>query len=173
MNTELTALSAAVLLLVCARAASAQQFPPGYLDPEPILQAAEAAIGTDRLRCVTIGGSGYSGAVGQQRLNDKNVDWPRGRLENYARTMNWQTGTMKETFEREPGHNPASWKYGLGWLFIMLNHTYSTKIIGCLINHLRMHHAYNGEGNNQLHIDALDREDQLVLIPKCCPYNRK
>ena len=56
--------------------APAQTFPPGYLDPEPILQAAEAAIGTNRLSCVTLTGSGYSGLVGQQRLNDKNVDWP-------------------------------------------------------------------------------------------------
>jgi glyoxylase-like metal-dependent hydrolase (beta-lactamase superfamily II) len=96
--------------------APAQEFPPGYLDPEPILQAAEAAIGSNRLSCVTISGSGYSGKVGQQRLNDKNVDWPRGELNNYTRTMNWDAATMKETFARPPGENPASWKYGLGWL---------------------------------------------------------
>jgi glyoxylase-like metal-dependent hydrolase (beta-lactamase superfamily II) len=98
-----------------AGAAAAQGFPPGYLDPEPILEAAEAAIGTNRLSCVTIAGAGYSGAVGQQRLNDKNVDWPRGQLNNYTRTMNWTGRTMKERFERLPGRNPAAWKYGLGW----------------------------------------------------------
>ena len=95
----------------------ARQFPPGYLDPGPVLEAAARAIGTDRLQCVTISGDAYAGMVGQQRLNDKNVDWPLGApLENYTRTMNWETGTMKETFDREPGLNPASWKWGLGWL---------------------------------------------------------
>ena len=35
-------------------------------------------------------GTGYAGIVGQQRLADKNVDWPRGEpLANYTRTMNW------------------------------------------------------------------------------------
>ena len=93
-----------------------QAFPPGYIDPEPILQAAAAAIGSDRLQCVTIAGSGYSGLVGQQRLSGFDVDWPIGELNNYTRMMNWETGVMLETFERPPGRNPASWKYGLGWV---------------------------------------------------------
>ena len=47
-----------------------------------------------------------------------NVDWPRtpGGMTNYTRTINWETGTSKETFDRTPGLNPASWKYGLGWV---------------------------------------------------------
>ena len=50
-------------------------------------------------------------------LVDKNVDWPRGEpLANYTRTMNWDARTMKEEFDRKPGLNPASWKYGLGWM---------------------------------------------------------
>ena len=54
--------------------------------------------------------------VGQQRLHGYEVDWPRGEpLRNYSRMMNWDAGTMKEEFDREPGHNPASWKHGLGW----------------------------------------------------------
>lgn len=112
-----TRMRIAVLSLVSLPATQAigQDFPPGYLDPEPVLQAAAAAIGTDNLRCVTVSGSGYSGMVGQQRLNDKNIDWPRGELNNYTRMMNWETGVMKETFDRPPGLNPASWKYGLGW----------------------------------------------------------
>jgi glyoxylase-like metal-dependent hydrolase (beta-lactamase superfamily II) len=106
-----------VLLVLSGRQSAPQQFPPGYVDPRPILQAAAKAIGVDSLKCVTISGTGYSGMVGQQRLNDKNVDWPRGEpLANYTRTMNWETGTMKEEFDRKPGLNPASWKYGLGWL---------------------------------------------------------
>lgn len=95
----------------------AQQFSPGYVDPGPVLQAAAKAIGADNLRCVTIAGTGYAGIVGQQRLAEKNVDWPRGEpLANYTRTMNWAAGTMKEEFDRKPGVNPASWKHGAGWV---------------------------------------------------------
>ena len=36
-------------------------------------------------------------------------------MANYTRTINWETGTSKETFDRKPGLTPASWKYGLGW----------------------------------------------------------
>ncbi len=95
---------------------AAQELRPGFVDPEPVLRAAAEAIGTDRLRCVTISGSGYTGMVGQQRLNGYEVDWPRGEpLANYTRTMDWEAETMVEEFDREPGRNPASWKYGLGW----------------------------------------------------------
>ena len=94
----------------------AAQPPPGYVDPHPVLQAAVAAIGADQLQCVTISGSGYTGIVGQQRLSAYEVDWPRGEaLTHYTRTMNWAAGTMVEAFDREPGHNPTGWKYGLGW----------------------------------------------------------
>ena len=104
-------------ILILASPASAQDLPPGYLDPGPILNAAAAAIGTSNLRCVTISGSAYTGMVGQQRLNGYEVDWPRGEpLTSYTRTMDWDSGTMVEEFDREPGHNPASWKHGLGWL---------------------------------------------------------
>jgi glyoxylase-like metal-dependent hydrolase (beta-lactamase superfamily II) len=95
---------------------AAQQFPPGYVDPQPVLKAAIRAIGADKLNCVTMSGTGYAGMVGQARLNDKNVDWPRGEpLANYTRTMNWDARVMKEEFERKPGLNPASWKHGVGW----------------------------------------------------------
>jgi glyoxylase-like metal-dependent hydrolase (beta-lactamase superfamily II) len=95
---------------------AAAQFAPGYIDPEPVLRAAAKAIGTDGLKCVTIAGSGYSGAVGQQKESGWNVDWPRGApLTNYTRTMNWEARTSKEEFDRTPGLNPASWKYGTGW----------------------------------------------------------
>jgi glyoxylase-like metal-dependent hydrolase (beta-lactamase superfamily II) len=104
-------------VLACAGATvSAQQFAPGYVDPQPVLRAAAQAIGADRVRCVTISGTGYAGMVGQQRLNGYDIDWPRGEpLANYTRTMNWEARTMKEEFDRAPGKNPASWKYGLGW----------------------------------------------------------
>ena len=94
-----------------------QQFPPGYMDPRPILDAARKAIGNDALRCVTISGSGYNGAVGQQKEAAKQVDWPRpDSLANYTRTMNWDNWTMKEEFDRKPGLTPALWKYGIGWI---------------------------------------------------------
>ena len=97
-------------MLLAYQSAGAQSFAPGYVDPEPILQAAARAIGTDNLKCVTLSGTGYAGAVGQQWWSDRNVDWPRGEpLANYTRTMNWDAKTMKEEFDRKPGMNPASW----------------------------------------------------------------
>jgi glyoxylase-like metal-dependent hydrolase (beta-lactamase superfamily II) len=114
MFVRLSGLVAAVALL--GGPLPAQELSPGYLDAGPILRAAREAIGVSNLRCVTISGSAYAGMVGQQRLNGYEVDWPRGeRLSNYTRTMNWDAGTMVEEFDREPGHNPASWKHGLGW----------------------------------------------------------
>ena len=114
MSIRLSGFVIAVTLM--GRPASAQELPLGYLDAGPILQAASAVIGVADLRCVSISGSAYAGMVGQQRLNGYEVDWPRGRpLTNYTRTMNWETGTMVEEFDREPGNNPASWKHGLGW----------------------------------------------------------
>jgi len=108
--------SRAILLVLTGATASAQQIPPGYVDPQPVLLAASQAIGADRARCVTVTGTGYAGKVGQQRLNGYDVDWPRGEpLANYTRTMNWDNRTMTEAFDRAPGRNPASWKYGLGW----------------------------------------------------------
>jgi glyoxylase-like metal-dependent hydrolase (beta-lactamase superfamily II) len=94
----------------------AQQFPPGFVDPAPVLAAASAAIGEQNLRCITFSGTGYSGAVGQTFENAVNVDWARSEMANYTRTINWETGTSKETFDRKPGTNPASWKYGIGWV---------------------------------------------------------
>jgi glyoxylase-like metal-dependent hydrolase (beta-lactamase superfamily II) len=97
--------------------AASQQLPPGYVDSKPILAAAAKAIGTDNLKCVTLSGTAYAGAVGQQREAGRNVDWPRiDELANYTRTMNWETRTMKEEFDRKPGLAPASWKYGAGWV---------------------------------------------------------
>jgi glyoxylase-like metal-dependent hydrolase (beta-lactamase superfamily II) len=104
------------LLLIGGTKMPAQPFPPGYVDPAPLLAAASREIGEADLRCITFSGAGYGGAVGQTFENAVNVDWPRiDALANYSRTINWETGTSKETFDRAPGLNPASWKYGLGW----------------------------------------------------------
>ena len=95
---------------------SAQEFPPGFVDPAPLLAAAAEEIGEANLRCITYSGTGYGGAVGQTFENAVNIDWPRiDQLSNYTRTIDWEAGTRTETFDRQPGLNPASWKYGLGW----------------------------------------------------------
>jgi glyoxylase-like metal-dependent hydrolase (beta-lactamase superfamily II) len=106
------------VLLVPALATTtpAQRFPTGFVDPAPVLAAASAEIGEGTLRCVTFAGTGYAGAVGQTFENAVNIDWPRiDRLANYTRTIDWTAETSVETFDREPGLAPASWKYGTGW----------------------------------------------------------
>ena len=109
-------LSTVALLILVGGQVPAQRFPPGYVDPAPLLAAVAEAIGEANLRCITYSGTGYGGAVGQTFENAVNVDWPRiDSMANYTRTINWETGTGKETFDREPGLNPASWKYGIGW----------------------------------------------------------
>src|SRR6186997_1580758 len=107
----------ALLVTVAAASVATRQLPPGYVDPAPVLDAAAKAIGTANLRCVTISGTAYAGAVGQQRESARNVDWPRiDALANYTRTMDWEHATMKEEFDRKPGLNPAAWKYGVRWI---------------------------------------------------------
>ena len=106
----------AASLFVLGIQTPAQQFPPGYVDPAPVLAAASAAINEANLRCVTFSGTGYSGPVGQTFENAPNIDWQRSEMANYTRTINWETGTSKETFDRKPGGNPAAWKYGIGWV---------------------------------------------------------
>ncbi len=105
-----------LVTLMGATVATQRPLPPGYIDPAPVLAAARQAIGADRLKCLTISGTAYGGAVGQARESARNVDWPRvDSLANYTRTMNWDSWTMKEEFDRKPGLNPAGWKYGAGW----------------------------------------------------------
>ena len=109
-------LGTVALLMLVGVQVSAQQFPAGYVDPAPLLAAVAEEIGEADFRCITYSGTGYSGAVGQTFENAVNVDWPRiDSMANYTRTINWETGTSKETFDREPGLNPASWTYGIGW----------------------------------------------------------
>jgi glyoxylase-like metal-dependent hydrolase (beta-lactamase superfamily II) len=108
--------SVAAAALLCASRLFAQSFPPGYVDPAPLLAATAREIGEADLNCVTFSGTGYAGAVGQTFENAVNIDWPRiDSLANYTRTIDWRAGTSIETFDRKPGLSPASWKYGLGW----------------------------------------------------------
>ena len=69
----------------------AQQLPPGYVDPGPVLAAASKAINEQSLRCITFSGVGYSGPVGQTFENAVNIDWQRSEMANYTRTINWET----------------------------------------------------------------------------------
>jgi glyoxylase-like metal-dependent hydrolase (beta-lactamase superfamily II) len=111
------ALALMALLMMLGTMMAAQQFLPGYVDPAPLLAAASREIGEANLKCITFSGTGYGAAVGQTFENAVNVDWARiDSLANYTRSINWEAGTSKETFDRRPGLNPASWKYGLGWL---------------------------------------------------------
>jgi glyoxylase-like metal-dependent hydrolase (beta-lactamase superfamily II) len=105
-------------LAVAQRPPAAERLGPGFVDPKPVLDAAVRAIGADKLKCLTVTGTAYAGAVGQQVETKIDVDWPRieGGLTNYTRTMNWDEKTMVEEFDRKPGLNPASWKYGIGWI---------------------------------------------------------
>jgi hypothetical protein len=91
-----------------------QSLPPGYVDPAPVLQAADERIGASKLDCIQISGEGYAGIVGQGHLQSE--DWPRRPFTDYTRTIDFRAGSSIETFTREPGRNPRSWKYGVGWL---------------------------------------------------------
>ena len=107
---------AAVLAATVSANKAHRTFPPGFVDPAPILAAAAKEIGEANLQCVTFSGTGYAGAVGQAFESGVNIDWPRiDSLANYRRTINYATRTIVEEFDRKPGLNPASWKYGLGW----------------------------------------------------------
>jgi glyoxylase-like metal-dependent hydrolase (beta-lactamase superfamily II) len=107
---------ALVIFLLPTLLHAATEFPPGFVDPQPILAAASKEIGEANLKCVTFAGTGYGGAVGQSFESAVNVDWPRiDKLANYVRTIDFEKRTIHESFDRQPGLNPASWKYGLGW----------------------------------------------------------
>ena len=90
----LSGLGLAVLL---SATTAAQQFPPGFVDPAPLLAAAAKEIGEANLKCITFSGTGYSGAVGQAFESGVNIDWPRiDSMANYKRTINYETRTIKE-----------------------------------------------------------------------------
>ena len=59
---------------IAAQQAGTAAFPPGFVDPAPILAAAAKEIGEANLRCVTFSGTGYGGAVGQAFESAVNVD---------------------------------------------------------------------------------------------------
>ena len=48
----------ALVLMALSSIASAQRFPPGYVDPEPLLAAAAAEIGEANLSCIRYSGEG-------------------------------------------------------------------------------------------------------------------
>ena len=76
MPTRTARLVPALLVTTDRRLGRHRAAAPGFVDPMPVLDAAAKAIGTANLRCVTISGTAYAGAVGQQRESARNVDWP-------------------------------------------------------------------------------------------------
>jgi len=115
-NSLITALFVLSSAACASPGAAAQSLQPGYVDPAPVLEAATRAIGADRIKCVTVKGNGIGGRVGQERYVRPEGDWPRDRLENFVRTIDWREGAMSDEFDRTPGMTPASYKYGMGWL---------------------------------------------------------
>jgi glyoxylase-like metal-dependent hydrolase (beta-lactamase superfamily II) len=109
-----SALIASVLIM---QPAAAQQYPPGYVDPAPILQAVSDLYGAAGVMCLQIGAPRLDqfAAVGQGRF--QRDDWPQqAPVTNYRRTFNFAEKTQIEEFAREPGLNPQGWKYGTGWI---------------------------------------------------------
>ena len=68
---------AVALLTLAGSTAAAREFPPGFVDPAPLLATGAEEIGEADLRCIAFSGRGYAGAVGQTFDNAVNVDWPR------------------------------------------------------------------------------------------------
>ena len=96
-----TAALLAAISVTAQQPAGTGAFPPGFVDPAPILAAAAKEIGEANLQCVTFSGTGYGGAVGQAFESAVNVDWPRiDSLANYRRTINYTTRTIVEEFDR-------------------------------------------------------------------------
>ena len=88
---------------------------PGHIDPFPVLDRTAEAMGVDQLGCISFSGTGYAGMVGQNI--EQSSDWPLGEpLDDYSRTIDFERRTSVERFRRRPVLNPASWKYGSGWL---------------------------------------------------------
>lgn len=111
----LRALALPLATICLAVSARPQELPRGHVDPLPVLDAAAKAMGVDALRCIAFSGIGESGKVGQNVL--QSTDWPKGEpLDGYTRTIDFENRSSVERFRREPGLNPASWKYGPGWL---------------------------------------------------------
>ena len=105
-----------IAILLALTIVAQAELPPGYVDPEPVLLAAAKAIGTDNLKCVTIGGTGYAGAVGQQKESGWNIDWPRGEaLANLYPHNELGSRNIEGGVQSQARSNPASWKYGTGW----------------------------------------------------------
>ncbi len=111
---KLTGLALGLAACLGVSSSRAQDLKPGYIDPIPILDAAAKAMGVDQLNCISFTGIANSGMVGQNVT--QSTDWPKGAaLENYTRTIDFERHSSVERFDRVPGQNPASWKYGSGW----------------------------------------------------------
>jgi glyoxylase-like metal-dependent hydrolase (beta-lactamase superfamily II) len=99
-------LGLAALMAVSAPAQNAQS----------VLQAAAKAMGVENMRSITYSGAGWQGMVGQNFLPDR--DWPRVDLQNYTRTIDFDTMSSREEYTRAQGNNPTQGG-GAGFPFLM------------------------------------------------------
>ena len=88
-------LGLAALMAVSAPAQNAQS----------VLQAAAKAMGVENMRSLTYSGAGWQGMIGQNFVPDR--DWPRVDLQNYTRTIDFDTMSSREEYTRAQGNNPT------------------------------------------------------------------
>lgn len=74
-------------------------------DARSVLQTVAENIGAHNLRCLTYGGIGYVGAVGQNYT--PRDDWPRVELASYTKTVNFEARSAREEQVRRQGSYPA------------------------------------------------------------------
>jgi glyoxylase-like metal-dependent hydrolase (beta-lactamase superfamily II) len=78
-----------LVLAVCVATPAAAQ------DAKAVLAAASKAMGMDNLTSITIYGTGANYNLGQS--NNSNDAWPRNNLNDYARSIDFVTGTSRAT----------------------------------------------------------------------------
>jgi len=74
-------------------------------DARGVLQAAAKVMGVENMRSITYSGSGWQGMVGQNFTPDR--DWPRVDLQNYTRTIDFDTMSSREEYTRTQGNHPT------------------------------------------------------------------
>ena len=131
-----------IVAALAAPHAPGQTPAPGHIDPYPVLERVAEAMGVDQLKCISFSGTGYAGMVGQNI--EQSTDWPLGEpLDDYSRTIDFDRRTSVERFRRKPAQNPASWKYGSGWL-------------GGTPLQRREHQTFAVAGSDAWHVDGID-----------------
>ncbi len=92
-----TALLALIGLAGCASGPGAPETPQASV----LLQRSATALGTAGLKTLTVSGKGTGGTVGQAYL--PGMAWPALNYSLLSRTMNFETGALREEFVRSRG----------------------------------------------------------------------